>query len=152
MNYQQIKNSFLSEEQLRQKLRLLFIELVANRDRALLALRSLRSRQSYSLVTFDSNILSTLLVDVFPLIINDIPLIRLLMPIRTNIEIINNEIKIVHSETTIRYPGYKERIEYHNVSIIKNINILVPLFNELIKILEKNYGLHDFLDDLKKRE
>jgi hypothetical protein len=142
MIYQQIKNSFLNEEQQRQKLRLLYIELLSNREQAMsMILPKEKISETYSLVTLDSSVLQTLLVDTYSIIINEEELIRLLITIREHIKILNNKIKIFFTQVSLPTTKQKEIIISHNEFINQNAQTLVPLLDKSLIILHDKYGL-----------
>lgn len=144
MSYQQIKESFLNEEQRRQKLRLLFIELLSNKEQATsMVISKERIKDSYSLVTLDSSVLQTLLIDTYPIIIGEEELIRLLVTMRERIKVINNKIRIFYSQVSLPLSGKEEIVKSHNEYINQRVQQLIPLLDRSLKILEERYGLAD---------
>jgi hypothetical protein len=142
MSYQQIKESFLNEEQRRQKLRLLFIELLSNKEQATSMITpDDRIMKSYSLVTLDSSVLQTLLVDTYPIIIQEDELISLLMRIRAEIKVINNEMRIFYATISLPITNSEEIVRKHNDSVNTRIKELIPLLDESLKILQDKFGL-----------
>lgn len=142
MSYPQIKESFLNEEQRRQKLRLLFIELLSNKEQSTsMIIPEEKIKESYSLVTLDSSVLQTLLVDTYPIIIREEELIRLLITIREKIKVINNKIRIFYSQISLPLTGKKEIVKSHNEYINQNVKGLISLLDRSLKILQERYGL-----------
>jgi hypothetical protein len=142
MSYQQIKDSFLSEEQRRQKLRLLFIELLSNREQCSgMNIVEEHISDYYSLITLDSSVLQTLLVDTYPIIINDKELVRLLMSIRAQIKVMNNKTRIFYSEISLPVTTRKDIVKSHNEFINGKVNQLIPLLDKSLEILTAEYGL-----------
>jgi hypothetical protein len=143
MSYQQIKDSFLGEEIRRQKLRLLYIELSINKNRAeSMLISEAKIDNSYTLLTLDSEVLQTLLVDTYPLIIKEDELISLLIQIRENITIINNEIKILFSKVSLPMHNMNEIISESNKSINNKLKILSSYLEKALKILEDKYDFN----------
>ena len=142
MSFQQIKESFLNEEQRRQKLRLLFIELLTNKeDAALMMIPGEEIEESYSLVTLDSSVLQSLLVDTYPLIISEKELVALLFTIRGRIKVINNKIKIFYSQVSLPLTKKNLIIRKHNESITQHAKELISLLDKSSKILQEKFGL-----------
>jgi len=142
MSYQQVKDSFLGEEQRRQKLRLLFIELLVNMEHCpAMVMSEEHINEQYSLVTLDSTVLQTLLVDTYPIIIANTELVRLLIMIREEINVMNNKIKIFHSEIALPITTRKDIVKSHNEFIKNSVQRLVPLLDRSLEILKEKYGL-----------
>lgn len=142
MSYQQIKDSFIGEEFRRQKLRLLYIELLTNKlQSGTMLVPDELFNKSYSLVTLDSNVLQTLLVDVYPFIIKNDDLIGLLIRIREDIRVINTQTKIFFSKISLPLSNQPQLVKEHNESMNKKVKELISFLSEAIKILEDEYGL-----------
>lgn len=142
MSYQQTKDSFLGEEQRRQKLRLLFIELLSNRDQCSgMIIKEEQVKTHYSLVTLDSSVLQTLLVDTYPIIARDEELIRLLLKIRTSITVMNNRIRIFYSQISLPISNSEQVTKEHNEYIHHRVGQLIPLLDGALGILQDKYGL-----------
>ena len=142
MNYQQIKDSFLSEEQRRQKLRLLFIELLSNKEQSTLMIISEdKITQDYSLIEFDSTILQALLVDIYPIIIREEELIKLLFVIRETIKIINNKNRIFYNAISLPSNDQSKIIKTHNEFVNSRVRLIIPLLDRAVEILQEKYGL-----------
>ncbi len=142
MTRNQVKNSFLDWELRRQKLRLLFIELLSNKEVAeAMIVPEDKIKGYYSLVTFDSTILQTLLVDTYPIIMRDSELIRLLITIREEIKVINNKMRIFFVKVALPLSGMQELVKKHNEFINKKVENLLPLIDKALKILQDRYGI-----------
>jgi len=141
MDYQQIKDSFLNEEQRRQKLRLLFIELVSNKEQA--GSMIIEGDGNYSLITLDSQVLQTLLVDTYQTITKEEELIRLLITIREKIMIINNKTGIFYSQMSLPLLSKTDIVNEHNKFIKKVATGLIELIERALKILSDKFGLTD---------
>ena len=148
MNYQQIKDSFLNEEQRRQKLRLLFIELLSNREHcAIMIISENKITEDYSLIDFDSTILQTLLVDIYPIIIREEELIKLLFTIRENIKVMNNKNRIFYNEISHAVSPISNNqskiIKNHNNFINSHVKLIIPSLDKALEILQDKYGLNN---------
>lgn len=142
MSYQQIKDSFLGEEQRRQKLRLLFIELLSNRDLCSgMIMKEEQVETHYSLVTLDSSVLQTLLVDTYPIIARDTELIKLLIRIRQVIKVMDNKTRIFYSEVSLPVSNRKQIIKEHNEYTSQRVRELIGLLDRALEILKDSYGL-----------
>lgn len=142
MSYQQVKDSFLGEEQRRQKLRLLFIELLTNREQCdVVTTSDEKISDYYSLVTLDSSMLKSLLVDTYPMIIKEIELVRLLISIRQNIEVMNNKTRIFYSIVSFPMSNKRQIVKEHNEYLNSQVQGLIPMLDEALNILKEKYGL-----------
>jgi hypothetical protein len=142
MSYQQVKESFLGEEQRRQKLRLLFIEILTNRELCQsLTVSEENINEQYSLIKLDASALQTLLVDTYPIIIKETELIRLLVGIREQIRAMNNETQIFYSQICLPITTRKDIVKSHNEFIYSMVQRVVPLLDRALEILKEKYGL-----------
>ena len=142
MSYQQVKDSFLGEEQRRQKLRLLFIELLANREQCpAMITDDEKAKEQYSLVTLDSGVLQSLLVDTYPMIIKNMELVRLLITIRERIRLMNNETRIFYSRVSLPMSNQPQIVKEHNEFIKRQAQELIPMLDTALNILTEKYGL-----------
>ncbi|MFC2017150.1 helix-turn-helix domain-containing protein [Chloroflexota bacterium] len=147
MNYQQVKQSFLNEEQKRQKLRLLLIELTSNRqlcDGMIMAEDKIEGY--HSLVTLDSNVLQTLLVDAYSIIINDDELVSILFRLKGTIRLMNNEMQIFISKVSLPSTGMKKTVRDHNEFVKGQVENIIPLFDRALEILVEKYGFSNLLE------
>jgi hypothetical protein len=142
MIYQQVKDSFLSEEQRRQKLRLLFVELLANREQCpAMTISEDHINDQYCVVTLDAGALQTLLVDTYPIIVNDPELVKLLITIRKYIRIMNNETQIFFSQVSFSMTNSKNKTKTHNEYVNNQVQNLIPLLDRALELLSSKYGL-----------
>lgn len=141
MSYQQIKDAFLGVEVRRQKLRLLYIELYSNKKQLeSMLIPETDLDKTYSLITLDSAVLQSLLVDTYPLIINENELINLLLQIRQKTRIINNEKKILFTKVSLPLSHIDEIVKNHNQSIKEKVTNLLPEIESALAILRDKYG------------
>ncbi len=142
MNRNQVKESFLGWELRRQKLRLLFIELLSTKEVAeSMIVPEDKIKGFYSILTLDYTVLQTLLVDTYPIIMRDSELIRLLIAIRETIKVINNNIRNFFAELSNPLIKRYELVEKHNKFINKKVENLLPLIDEVLKILQDRYDI-----------
>ena len=142
MSYQQVRDSFLGEEQRRQKLRLLFIELLTNREQCdVVTTSEEKISDHYSLVTLDSSMLKSLLVDTYPMIIKEIELVRLLISIREQINVMNNKTRIFYSIVSLPMSNKSQICKEHNEYLNSKVQVLIPMLDEALNILKEKYGL-----------
>ncbi len=147
MSYDEIQEQFIRNGERRDKLKLLFIELLLNREN--LQQMSVIEESKYSLVTLDSSVLDRLLVDTYSVIQEEIELIRILLTLRTQIRAINAKVRIFFSQLALPLDGMNELVAKHNQFIKMKVDILLPLIAQAIEILEKRFGLIDpFPDEL----
>jgi len=96
MSYDEIQEQFLRYEERRDKLKLLFIELLLNREN--LQQMSAITEAQYSLLTLDSSVLDRLLVDTYSVVQEEGQLIRILLTLRTQIRVTNAKTQIFFSQ------------------------------------------------------
>lgn len=142
MTYEEIKMSFQNYEERREKLKLLYIELLSNIEQ----LDSMKVEDSskenvYSLVTLDSATINSLLTDLYTTIGQNKRLVQILFTIRERIKIINNKIKLFFSQVALPTTNQKTKVIEHNEFINKNSDALKPLIKEALEILEKEFDL-----------
>lgn len=146
MSYDEIQEQFLRFEERRDKLKLLFIELMVNREN-LQSYRSIEAGQ-YSLVILDSNVLDRLLVDTYSVVQAESRLIQILITLRTQIRVANVKAQIFFSQMALPLDGKSELSTKHNQFMIEKADFLLPLISEALDILEKRFGMTDpFPDD-----
>jgi hypothetical protein len=142
MTYQEIRMSFQNYEERREKLKLLYLELISNSE--LLEIMKVDVMQTLnleSLVPLDSSIINSLLTDVYTIIGKNTELVRLLMVIRNEIRIINTKISFFSSQISIPRSNEHALILEHNQFLNQKIRLLVPLIGKACEILEKDFSL-----------
>jgi len=142
MSYEEIKLSFQSYQERREKLKLLYIELLSNIEQ----LNSMRvddasKENTHSLVNLDSTILTGLLSELYTSISKDKELIRLLFTIREQTKIINNKIKIFFSEVALPITNKTILVKSHNEFINSRVDSLKPIIARALTILEYRFDL-----------
>jgi hypothetical protein len=95
--------SFQRYEERREKIKLLYIELLSNIEALNLMKTSstVNISETIPLLTLDSSIITSLLTDLYSIIGKDSELIRHLFTIKRNIQIINTKTRIFHSRISI---------------------------------------------------
>ena len=147
MSYNEIQEQFLRYEERREKLKLLFIELLLNQEN-LQSMSSVANVESqYSLLTLDSDVLDRLLVDTFSVIQGEHQLIKILLTLRTQIRVTNAKTQIFFNEMALPLTNRNESVVVHNKFIKEKSSFLLPLIAEAIEILEKQFGLVNPLPD-----
>ena len=99
--------------------------------------------ETYSLLTLDSSIISSLLTELYNIIGDDIELIKYLFTLKREIQVINSENKIFQSQVAQPLSNLKEIIEKHNKFINDKIDFLKPIAEKAITRLEKRFGLQN---------
>lgn len=147
MTYDEIRMSFQSYSERREKLKLLYIELLSNID----LLKQMKipeegENPSYSLITLDSIIIENLLTELYTILGNDKELIQLLLSIRNQIKVINNKSKIFFSQVVLPLSNKVSIVKEHNKFINDRADFLVPLLHTALSILESKFDLVNPLD------
>jgi hypothetical protein len=148
MTYEEVKMAFENYEERREKLKLLYIELLYNMEQ----LRSMKIDDSskenvHSLMTLDSTIINSLLTDLYTIIGRDTELIRILFTIRQGINIINNKVRIFFMQVALPTMNKNQLVKEHNEIINKNVDYLIPFIARAIGILEKKFSLTNPLQE-----
>ncbi len=145
MSYDEIQEQFLRYEERRDKLKLLFIELLLNREN--LQQMSAITEGQYSLLTLDSSVLDRLLVDTYSVVQEEGQLIRILLTLRTQIRVTNAKTQIFFSQMAQPLTGMNTLTAQHNQFMKEKADFLLPLIGQAIDILKKRFGLKDPLPD-----
>lgn len=140
MTYNQVKGAFLGYEERRHKLRLLYIELIANNNIAQdILVRSDDHGKKIPLQEFEPDVIINLLPDIHPIIQDDRELLRLILKLRVEISQTNGRIRLAKSFALTR-----------NTSAISSLTIeindmiryyVLPTIEEIKKMLESKYGV-----------
>lgn len=142
MTYEEIKLSFQNYQERREKLKLLFIELLSNVEQLNSMKISDASKENmHSLIDLDNTTLKGLLSELYASISKNKELIRLLFTIREKTKIINNKIRIFFSQVAIPLSNKALIVKEHNEFINDQADKLVPNIKRAIDILEDDFDL-----------
>jgi predicted HTH transcriptional regulator len=148
MTFQEISMTFQNYEERREKLKLLYVELLSNLDQLRdMTITETESNVNYSLVTLDSIIINNLLTDLFTIIGSNMKLVEALFIIKTQIKVINNKVQIFFALMARPIIEKGSIIKKHNDFIKKQADDLIPLIKAAIDILENTYNLKNPLKD-----
>lgn len=139
MTYEEIQEQFLRYEERREKVKLLFIELLLNREN--LQGMSAIQEGKYSLITLDSGVLDRLLVDTYSVVQQEARLVQILLTMRTNIRVINAKTQIFFSQMAMPLSNQAAIATAHGVFLKEKAAFLVPLIDEAIQVLKTTFGL-----------
>jgi hypothetical protein len=145
MSYDEIQEQFLRYEERREKLKLLFVELLLNREN--LQQSYVTEPNKYSLITLDSSVLDRLLVDTYSVVQDEQQLIRILLTLRTQIRVANVKAQMFFSQMSLPLDGQTQIAENHNKFMKEKADLLLPLIAQAIDILKSRFGLKDPFPD-----
>ncbi len=149
MTYDEISMSFQRYEERREKIKLLYIELLSNIE-TLKEMKVDQSTQniskSYSVLTLDSSIITSLLTDLYTIIGKNTELIKCLFIIRRNIQTINTKSRIFHSHISTPRTDLNQLVKEHNEFMNGQIDFLIPINEKAMDILEKRFNLQNPLN------
>ncbi len=145
MTFKEIQEQFLRYEERREKLKLLFIELLCNREQ--LQEMSAIEKGKYSLATLDSAVLDHLLVDTFSIVSTEVGLIRILLTLRNEIRITNNKAKIFFLQMAMPLSNRDTLAATHNDFMAEKVAFLTPLIDQAIELLKTRFSLTDPFGD-----
>lgn len=145
MSYDEIQEQFLRYEERRDKLKLLFIEVLLNREN-LQQFLSFEANK-YSLVTLDSGVLDRLLVDTYSVVQEDHRLIKILLTLRTQIRVSNVRAQIFFAQMALPLSEKTELVAKHNQFMKEKADFLLPLISEVLNILETRFGMKNPFPD-----
>ena len=142
MSYEEIKLSFQNHQERREKLKLLYIELLSNIEQLnSMKIDDASKENAHSLVTLDSTIITGLLSELYTSISNNNELVKILLIIRERTKIINNKIKLFFSQVVIPMTNKGEIVKAHNEFINSKVDELKPLIQQALTILETKFDL-----------
>lgn len=143
MTYEEIRGAFLGYEGRREKLRLLYVELVFNsRLVREMLVPDQQAATTYSLLTLDPTVINGLMADIFPLIGRDKELVDLLYKIRKNIYAINNQKESFFQQIAVPRSNGNAIIREHNAFILNNARFLLGELESAAGILENRFGVN----------
>ena len=148
MTYDEIRMSFRNYEERREKLKLLYLELLSNKQQ----LESMKVPEgsiegSYSLVSLDSTIIDALLSDVYSMIAKNSNLVKNLMNLRSEIRIINNKIKVFYTQVALPMTNLEQITKQHNEFIIRKVEELDPSIQSALTALESDFNIKNPLSE-----
>lgn len=150
MSYEEIRMSFQNYEERREKIKLLYIELLSNiDDLESMKISDDKKDSSHSLITVEMNIIDSLLTDLYTIIGKNTELIRILFTIRHQTKVINNKIKIFYSQVSRPIRDRRGLTKEHNKFIDNKVNLLIPIIKKGIKILETDFNLRNPFEEIK---
>lgn len=143
MSYEEIRMAFQHLEERREKIKLLYLELLLDREKLIeLVVPDDQIRAAYPLVALDDSIINRLLVELYTsFFAGDNELVLMLYKIRSWAEIINNKAKIFFAEISLPMTGKESLVENYNLFLRDKVNLLRPFLERAINILESRYGL-----------
>jgi len=132
MNIEEIRSGFLGYYEKRLKLQLLRSELATLKENAQAACISDEDaiEQSYSLVTFDTHVIESVISDTYTIIANETELLRALSGIREHTRIANNKIRMFFSVAMMSFTNKKGMVRKHN-------EFLHPICDRIESLCEK---------------
>jgi len=146
MTLEETRAEFMHYEEKREKLKLLFIELVANKEQ-LAKITGVKPGET-TLITLDSSVLERLLVDLYSIIQDDSQLVKILLELREHIRICNARTQILHTQLALSYgPGDKARMaQEHREFMKEEAQYVVPRIERALATLQQRFGLRDPFD------
>jgi hypothetical protein len=141
MTLEEIRAEFMRYEERREKIKLLFIELVENKE--VLQQTASVADGKYSLLVLDTAMLDRLVVDLYT-IIQDVPdLMQTLSKIRRKIGALKTETSIFMSQMALSYgpEDKKEMATSHRDFAKAVLQEIGPDMDKAIAALEKRFGL-----------
>jgi hypothetical protein len=139
MTHDEILEQFVRHEERRDKLKLLFIELLLNREN--LQEMSPAEAIKFSLITLDTSVLDRLLVDTYSVVQGQPQLIKILLTLRTHIRVTNAKVQMFFSQMAMPLSGQDVLVAKHNQFMKEKAAFLTPLIEEPLGILKKQFGL-----------
>ncbi len=143
MSYEQVREAFLSYEQREQKLRLLYTELLYNKEIAdIIRKRSTEASTEISLSYFEVDVILRLLADIYPIIAKDQELVDVILRVRYDLSTTNTSIKFALSKLPLPIINTTDVIKKHNRNITDSINnYIIPNVDKAISILRQRYSI-----------
>lgn len=146
MNYEEIKFSFQDYNERKEKIKLLYLELLSNLEQLnALKIKEPQKKDTYSLLTLDNLVLDRLLVDIYSSISKEKELVIMLFDVRKKIKAMNNKINIFFSQMSLPLSskGQKKIIQEHNNHLSIQEKALTPSIKKTMALLESKFNLKD---------
>jgi len=142
MSLREIRISFLHYEERREKLKLLYLELVVNAEKcSTMKIADDSKSKEFSLTRLDSTVIKSLLIDLYTYIGKHKRLIKTLFQIREIIDVMNTKTQYFLSQMSVPITNRGQLTKKHNDFIEQQIEELAPLMLSALKILEEEFGL-----------
>jgi hypothetical protein len=147
MSYQQVKEAFLRYEERRNKLSLLYIEILSNMTIAQEIMRISNQKIEkdrgrylhYSPLRFETALISNLLPEIYSIIYNDGEMVESLFRLKLQMSTLNSTLNIYQSLNPI---DMEFQFESHSEHMKKNIERdTLPSIKQVLQGLESRYGL-----------
>ena len=144
MTYDEIRLSFQGYQERREKIKLLYIELLSNLEQLeLMKMTDENIQTKYSLITLDDSTIDRLLIDLYVLISKNPNLVRNLLQIRRQVKIINNAIKIFFSRVGLPMTNIAQIIQEHNIATNEKLETLRPMLVNTMQIISTEFGFQN---------
>lgn len=132
MSIEEIRLGFLGHYEKRLKLQLLRSELATLKENARTAyvVDEEQIEKSYSLITFDTRMIETIISDTYAITASDSELLQALAEIRQKTRVANNAINLFFSEVRLPLSNKKSSVRKHNES-------LQPICEQMMDLCDK---------------
>jgi predicted HTH transcriptional regulator len=146
MAIEEIRNDFLGFYEKHLKLNLLRSELITIRDNAslLLITKEEVSNKEYSLVSFESRIIESVISDSYTILAKEEQLLSTLSSLRQHIGIANNKIRIFFGVVATSPSNIDDIIIDHHIFMHTKSNFIIQLCDKAIHELSR------YIDDIRK--
>jgi hypothetical protein len=142
MTYAEIQGAFLQFEERRQRLRLLYVELLSTLEKSrAMQIAPEKQSQEYPLVTLDATVITSLLTDVYSLIQAHPGLVANLLRLRTEISAIDTASHIFYARLASQRNEEASLIRQFNSYVERTLESLIPLLEQVMSLLESEFGL-----------
>ena len=130
----------MNYEERREKIKLLFLELIDNKEQ----LRSFLNvpEGQYSLITLDASVLDRLLVDIYSVLQRSDDLVNTLLTLRRQIRVCNAKTTIFFSQMAMPLVNQKRIASEHNAFMKEKAEHLIPFIDDALGVIEAEYNLH----------
>lgn len=141
MSYHQIKSEFLRFEEREYKLRLLYTELLANREIAeSLVTHDIQVGNAFPDTEFETDVIKSLLPDIFPLIQSNNVVTKAILDLRRKMGPINTQIRIIQTLLPTSHKSTKISQMVAGIDIKVRREVL-PTINTIITYLETEHKI-----------
>jgi hypothetical protein len=113
MTLEEIRTQFMNYEERREKIKLLLLELIDNKDQ-LSSFLNVPEGQ-YSLITLDASVLDRLLVDIYSVVQRNADLVNTLLTLRRQIRVCNAKTTIFFSQMAMPLTNHNTLVRDQNV-------------------------------------
>ncbi|MDC0749317.1 AlbA family DNA-binding domain-containing protein [Polyangium mundeleinium] len=136
MSMEEVRSAFLGFYEKRMRLQLLRAELEAlGRIAQESMIAPEHISQNYSLTTFDTSVIESVLADTYPLTVSAPEVVTLLIQLRQHVRVANNKLRMFFTRVALPMTNAGPFIQAHNESMVGNCRVITALCSQTVAAL-----------------